>query len=117
MLGYSLGGAPRDPIPAAVEAIVDTPTIALDVSTGVDSTTGETPGAFVTAQATLTLAMPKQGLRNHPTIGDLYLGNISVPASVYDGIGYSADPPFSHGPILRVIGAVSYTHLTLPTKA
>lgn len=106
MLGYSLGGAPRDPIPAAVEAIADTPTIALDVPTGVDSTTGETPGAFVTAQATLTLAMPKQGLRNHPAIGDLYLGNISVPASVYDGIGYSADPPFSHGPILRVIGEV-----------
>lgn len=102
MLGYSLQGAPRERIAGAIGGLPNAPVLALDVPTGVDSTTGDTPGAFVKADATLTLAMPKQGLRKHPAVGDLYLGNISVPTSVYDQIGHPSQPPFHLGPILRV---------------
>lgn len=102
MLGYSLRGAPRGLIAEAIGHLPDAPVLALDVPTGIDSTTGTAPGIFVTADATLTLAMPKRGLRYNPALGDLYLGNISVPSSVYDGIGYRSTPPFDRGPILRI---------------
>ena len=71
--------------------------------TGVDSTTGATPSAFVSADATLTLAMPKIGLRDNDAIGDLYLGNISVLTPVYEALGYDSKPPFHEGPILQVL--------------
>jgi NAD(P)H-hydrate repair Nnr-like enzyme with NAD(P)H-hydrate epimerase domain len=35
--------------------------VSLDVPSGIDATTGETPGVAVLARATLTLALPKTG--------------------------------------------------------
>lgn len=93
VIGYSLGGAPRG---AAAEMIgwaseQDSPVVALDVPSGVDSTTGETPGLNVDADVTMTLALPKTGL-DVPAIGELLLADIGIPLAVYRRIGLDVSP-------------------------
>ena len=107
MIGYSLRGAPRGASEALILAVARdrrsaAPVISLDTPSGLDVTTGEAPGAVVDADATLTLALPKVGLRGSPHVGELYLADISVPPSVTAGYG-STPPPFRAGPILRVV--------------
>jgi NAD(P)H-hydrate repair Nnr-like enzyme with NAD(P)H-hydrate epimerase domain len=53
------------------------PVLSLDVPSGVDTATGEVYEPAIEANATLTLALPKVGLRaaeGRPHVGDLYLG-------------------------------------------
>lgn len=103
MIGYSLRGAPRGRIGELVGWVNSTTTtvVALDTPSGLHVTTGMTPGVVVDADATLTLAMPKIGLRSAPQVGDLYIGDISVPPSVYGPLGVEPAPPFRSGQIIR----------------
>lgn len=84
IIGYSLGGAPRDAPREMIEwTIAQTvPVICLDVPSGIDATSGEAPGAHVLASATLTLALPKTGL-DVAAVGDLFLADIGIPREVY----------------------------------
>ena len=63
LIGYSLQSAPRgvfaDLIAWANSA--GAPILSLDVPSGMDSTTGETPGNFIQATWTMSLALPKTG--------------------------------------------------------
>ena len=104
MLGYSLRGAPRSPMAELIDSInaSDAKTLSLDAPSGLDTASGLTPGNVVMADATMTLAMPKQGLTEHAAVGDLYLANISVPTSVYTEMGFDVGSPFGDGPIVRV---------------
>ncbi len=63
LIGYSLGGSPRGAAAAMIEWTSDrsTPVVSLDVPSGVDATTGATPGKHVRAGVTMTLALPKTG--------------------------------------------------------
>jgi NAD(P)H-hydrate epimerase len=104
LIGYSLRGAPRG---RAEELIVGLgrfggAVVALDTPSGVDVTDGSTPGVAVRADATVTLALPKIGLRGHPLVGELYLADISVPPSVYDRFGVAA-PDFGPSPIHQIV--------------
>ncbi len=102
LIGYSLRGAPRGRTAELIAAIAGrAAVVALDTPSGLDVTTGVAPGAVVTAEATLTLALPKLGLRDSPHIGELYLADISVPRSVTAALGPSA-PDFARSPILRI---------------
>jgi NAD(P)H-hydrate epimerase len=56
--------------------------IALDVPSGVDATSGEAPGAAISAATTLTLALPKTGLDTH-RVGELWLTDIGIPEGVF----------------------------------
>jgi NAD(P)H-hydrate epimerase len=76
------------------------PVIALDVPSGIDSTTGEALGAHVSAAATLTLALPKTGL-DAAAVGELQLADIGIPAEVYRRIGVDV-PPALFGARYRV---------------
>ena len=93
LIGYSLRGAPRG---RAAELILASNrherVLSLDVPSGLDSTTGEAPGAVVRPGRTLTLALPKTGLGEIP--GDLYLADIGIPPEVYDRLGLSYRSPF-----------------------
>ena len=53
----------------------------------------------------MTLALPKVGLANTAQVGDLYLADISVPASVYTGMGIDPAliPTFEAGPVLKLV--------------
>lgn len=66
--------------------------VSLDVPTGVNATTGEVPGPAVDADVTLTLALPKTGLG--PNAGALLLGDIAIPAAVYDTVDVPYRNPF-----------------------
>jgi len=67
LLGTGAGGAPRGEIATAINAIVamrgrGATVVAIDVPSGLDATTGATPGAVVIADLTLTFASVKRGL-------------------------------------------------------
>ena len=95
VIGYSLRGAPRGRSAELIGVIAGrtvAPTVvSLDTPSGLDVTTGATPGVVVGADATVTLALPKIGLRSAAEVGTLYLADISVPPSVTAAIG--AEPP------------------------
>ena len=72
---------------------------------GLNVTDGSVPGLVVDADATLTLALPKIGLRRAPQTGELYVADISVPPSVYAGIGVGPAPDFSLSSIVEIVTA------------
>jgi len=84
MLGYGAKGDPRPPIADWIEFAnrSEHPILALDFTSGLDTTTGIPGSPCIHASATLTLALPKTGLlapAAKPFVGDLYLADISVP--------------------------------------
>lgn len=106
VIGYSLRGAPRGRSLGLIEAISRFPTVvSLDTPSGLEVTSGATLGAVVTADATLTLALPKRGLKRSPFVGDLYLADISVPPAVTAGFG-RRPPRFGSRGLLRVVDTV-----------
>lgn len=102
LIGYSLRGAPRHRTAELIEQLAGAAVVALDTPSGLDVTSGRTPGVVVAADATMTLALPKAGLRAASQVGTLYLADIGVPRSVTAAFGPSA-PDFSRSPILRVV--------------
>ncbi|WDT93093.1 NAD(P)H-hydrate dehydratase [Thermoleophilum album] len=68
LLGTGARGAPREPYAAAIAAInaSGAPVVACDIPSGVDASTGETPGVAVRATATATFHRSKVGLHVMP---------------------------------------------------
>lgn len=88
VIGYSLKGAPRGTAGDLIRwANAQAASIlALDVPSGVDTTTGTAFEPSIKATATMTLALPKEGLRApgvEEQVGELYLADISVPPELY----------------------------------
>jgi NAD(P)H-hydrate epimerase len=107
IIGYSLKGAPRS---AAGEMIrwanrQDAPILALDTPSGVDTTSGMVFDPAIQATATMTLALPKKGLRVSDVkslVGELYLADISVPPELYTALGLTIGPIFAESDIIRL---------------
>jgi NAD(P)H-hydrate epimerase len=97
VIGYGLRGAPRGMAAEMIAWANDSPaqSLALDVPSGVDATTGEAPGIAVGATTTLTLALPKTGLVPERT-GALVLADIGIPGAVYAKVGIDYASPFDH---------------------
>jgi len=103
LIGYSLVGPPRERAAELIAATASAATVvALDTPSGLDVDSGQSPGAVVDADATMTLALPKIGMRDAPHVGALYLADISVPRSVTAALGPAA-PDFSQSSILKVV--------------
>ena len=104
LIGYSLNGAPRGRIAELIEAStsITAPIVALDNPSGLNVTDGTVPGVVVTADATMTLALPKIGLRDAAQAGVLFLADISVPPSVYDSVGVTPAPDFTKTTLVEV---------------
>lgn len=88
IIGYSLKGAPKDNAAKLIEwaNAQDAPILALDAPSGLDTTTGTIFNPAIKATATMTLALPKAGLRAEGVAaytGELYLADISVPPELY----------------------------------
>ncbi len=94
LIGYSLRGAPRGRAAELIELSNEhaRQVLALDVPSGLDATTGDTPGAVVHPDRTLTLALPKTGLA--AISGEIYLADIGIPPEVYEPFGLSFEPFF-----------------------
>ena len=108
IIGYSLNGAPRG---MAADLISwankqNAPILALDTPSGLDVTSGMAYDPTIRATATLTLALPKQGLLNPQSalyVGDLYLADISVPPELYANTGITVPPLFVESDLIRMI--------------
>jgi NAD(P)H-hydrate epimerase len=105
ILGYSQRGDPRGDAAALVAATADSTVLSLDVPTGLELQSAMVREPAVRAAATLTLALPKEALRSdaaQPLVGDLYLADISIPATVYHRLGITYRSPFSGSPIVQL---------------
>lgn len=102
LIGYGLTGEPTGQSRTAIRWATDrdVPVVALDVPSGVDATTGERPGEAIRPTRTVTLALPKTGLLE--VSGDLVLGDLSIPATVYDRVNIPYSNPFEGGFTVRL---------------
>ncbi|MCL1599298.1 MAG: NAD(P)H-hydrate epimerase [Actinomycetia bacterium] len=108
LVGYRLSGAPTGRVGDLIGWANDAgrPIMSLDIPSGIDASSGEAPGVAIKAAATMTLALPKMGLVSAdaaPFVGDLYLADIGVPASVYaDALGIDVGSVFDRGDVVRL---------------
>jgi NAD(P)H-hydrate epimerase len=104
LIGYSLHGDPTGPAATLIDWANDQPApiLALDTPSGLDVTTGVGGRPCVRATATLTLALPKVGLVGAPSVGELYLADISVPPLVYERFGITPPRLFDDGGLIRL---------------
>ncbi len=109
IIGYSLSGTPRGTAAQLIRWANQhgAPILSLDVPSGVDTTSGNVFDPAVKATATITLALPKEGLRQAMeagVVGELYLADISVPPKLYTGPGLklTVGPIFAREEIIRI---------------
>jgi NAD(P)H-hydrate epimerase len=109
LIGYSLKGSPRGSTVQLINWANETgsPILSLDVPSGLDTSTGQVFDPAIEAIATMTLALPKEGLRADSAtayVGELYLANISVPPELYAELtlGLTITPIFTSSDILRI---------------
>jgi len=109
LIGFSLRGEPTGAIAGLIRWVnrSGAPTLALDVPSGLDATTGVAHDPTIRATATLTLALPKTGLQSADAglhVGELYLADIGIPPAVYRRKEFGLDVgfPFASGSIVRL---------------
>jgi NAD(P)H-hydrate epimerase len=108
LLGYGARGEPHGEVRRLLVAIRDAgrPILRLDIPSGVDPDTGRSDGQAVVATATLALALPKVGLGagDAPAhVGRRYLGDIGIPAAVFEAVGVAVGHPFATGPVVELV--------------
>ena len=89
VLGIGVNGPPRGPIGGAIHYINkisdDNIVVSIDVPSGLDADTGDSPGETVIADVTATIGLPKTGLlvpHAVPFVGSLDVINIGIPAEL-----------------------------------
>lgn len=110
IIGYSVKGdpygIPKDMINWANQQ--RTPVLSLDTPSGLDLSSGLIHNPTVSADATLTLALPKQGLFEPEAMkkrGELFLADISVPTELYlkPGLGIEVNHKiFAQSDIVKI---------------
>lgn len=88
IFGYSMKGDPRGPAASLINAANSqgAPILSNDIPSGIEATTGRVGSPSIEATATVTIALPKTGLRKASAkhhVGELYLGDIAVPPELY----------------------------------
>ena len=99
LIGYNLDGAPRGSFQEMIDLINESgkTVVAYDVPSGLDATTGECPGSCIKTNVTLSLAVPKEGLRagdGPAASGTVFVGDIGIPAFLYNYVATDSRPPF-----------------------
>ena len=108
LIGYSLRGTPRGKVAELIEwgNRSVSPILALDTPSGLDLTTGKALSPTIRATATMTLALPKQGLLEPDAseyVGELYLADIGVPPELYsEAFGIHVPDLFYENTLMRI---------------
>ncbi len=109
LIGYRLRGAPHGSVADLIRwaNAAAAPILAMDVPSGVDTTSGTDFDPAIKAMATMTLALPKAGLRApgvEALVGELYLADLSVPPSLYaePALALQVGSLFAESDILRL---------------
>lgn len=94
LIGYGLSGPVEGTARQLLDDLASTsiPIVSLDIPTGIDATTGERFDGAVRPAVTLTLALPKIGLSS--AAGELVLGDIGIPSTVFSRAGIDYPDPF-----------------------
>jgi NAD(P)H-hydrate epimerase len=106
ILGYGQRGSPRGGAAELIAATAGARVLALDVPSGLALEDGSVGEPAITAEATMTLALPKAALRDDRArrlVGRLLLADIAIPPAVLEGVGIRYRSPFSHGPVVRLV--------------
>ena len=110
LIGYSLKGAPYGLTAELIDYANNSsaPVLSLDTPSGIDTTSGAIYQPAIKAEATLTLALPKQGLFADGVpqyTGELYLADISVSPGLYGSevLSLHVGAIFSEGDVVRVV--------------
>jgi hydroxyethylthiazole kinase-like uncharacterized protein yjeF len=95
LLGYNANGNPREPVAGLIRRANSSgvPTLAVDLPSGLDATTGKPGDPCIAARATVTFGLPKTGFlepESQSLVGELYLADLSVPREVYRRFGQDA---------------------------
>jgi NAD(P)H-hydrate epimerase len=120
IFGYGLNRPPEGMVADIINTIntLDCPVLSLDAPSGLDTSNGHFSDTLVRADATLTLALPKIGLLQddaRPYVGNLYLGDISVPPILYCQLGIKVEPIFEKNPIIQ-FSPLEVEHETISVK-
>ena len=107
LIGYGLRGTPRGKTARWIQKANrgTVPILSLDIPSGLDVDTGSPPGDCICADATLTLALPKVGMREDGAskyLGELYVGDISVPAQLLREMGIEMVDLFAFSQVVKV---------------
>ena len=106
LIGYGLSGPPQGPAAEMIRWANEqqAPVLALDAPSGLDTSTGRLFEPAVRATSTLTLALPKQGLRSQRDhVGELYMADIGVPPELYaQALDLEIGPLFAKSDIVRL---------------
>jgi NAD(P)H-hydrate repair Nnr-like enzyme with NAD(P)H-hydrate epimerase domain len=107
LLGYSLDGPPREPEAGLIRSANSSgvPILALDLPSGLDPDRGLPDDPTIRATRTMALALPKVGLLRPEaakSVGELWLADISVPASAYARFGISPGLLFAESDLIRI---------------
>ena len=103
VIGYGLDGAPRARQMALIRAsdAIGVPVLSLDIPSGIEADSGDSPGVAVRPARTLTLALPKVGLTEENS-GELWLADLGIPPGVYARAGIAFEPIFGRETRLRL---------------
>lgn len=83
LLGYGITGAPRPPYDTIIQEINNhEKIISVDIPTGLNPNSGETPGKYVKPDFTVSLGLHFKGM-NSENSGKIWLADISIPAKAY----------------------------------
>jgi NAD(P)H-hydrate epimerase len=107
LLGYSLDGPPREVEAGLIRTANSSgvPILALDLPSGLDPDRGVPHDPTIRATRTMTLALPKVGLLRPAaaeSVGELWLADISVPATAYARFNIAPGPLFAESDLIRI---------------
>lgn len=103
LLGYGLVGVPRGSAADLIAQAQGRRVVALDVPSGLELETGTVHDPVLRADVTLTLALPKQGLRGgRDVVGRLLLADIGIPRSAYEQLGIARPDAFAVGAVVEL---------------
>ena len=108
LLGYGQRGQPHGQAAKLIRWSAGRRVLALDVPSGLELASGKLHTPHVSAEATMTLAAPKTALAAAgaaEAVGRLFLADISVPAVVFERLGFSYQTPFTRRPVVELRGA------------
>lgn len=104
LIGYNLKGAPRKRFADLIKGInfmkkSGLKVVSLDIPSGVDPNKGIIRETYVKANYTLTLALPKKGLKK---LKNVFLVNIGIPNKVYSELGIKTKNHFKDKDVVKI---------------
>jgi len=88
-IGTNLEGPPRGrtlDVITVLNNLTDSLVVSLDTPTGMRADDGTTPGDVVRATITMSIGLPKVGVKPGGNVGRLFVGDLSLPPGLYENL-------------------------------